>query len=173
MQFNQQQKVIKDQNKMVQIKISSIYNREITKETFVKYEPTKTQQNQIKEQDINFIMSKYAETGIIGDGLGTRKPQFGDYTGVDFREMQTKLAESNQIFEALPSGMRTRFENKVENLLDFIDDEQNRDEAIKWGFLPQPPEEPSGPEKREVPVGDPQPPGREQEPEKDSKQASE
>ncbi len=146
-------------------KIQSIYNRD---NKMVSKEPgkSKTQQHFTEESNINTIMKKYARTGILGTGNGTRKPQFGDYTGVDYREMQTKVAEQAEVFDAMPSKIRNRFGNNVGNLLDFISKKENKEEAIKLGLVEAPPKAadvksegvvPKDPPKTEAPKG-PEPP---------------
>ena len=49
--------------------------------------------------------------------------------------MQNKVAKATQAFMALPVAIRTRFGNDVVNLLEFIDDPRNIDEARKLGLL--------------------------------------
>jgi phage internal scaffolding protein len=38
-------------------------------------------------------------------------------------------------FDALPAQIRARFENEPANLIDFLSNEQNRDEAEKLGLV--------------------------------------
>ncbi len=141
--------------------IKSNYNRD-HKTTDIKYQTTLTQQHCKDECNINLIISKSVKTGIIGTGSGTRKPQFGDYQNINYRDMVSKVTEGEQLFESLPSALRTRFDNSVEKLIEFIDNDENREEAIDLGFLPpsKAPEEPKTKSKSD-PSSDPKPSGEE------------
>lgn len=86
-------------------------------------------------------MARYQRTGVLGNPLavGGREPQFGDFTSVhDFHTAQNILAESTQLFEQLPAQLRKRFENDPGQMLEFLGDENNREEAIKLGLVANP-----------------------------------
>lgn len=136
--------------------IRSIYNRPY-KQKIRPMGESLTQQQFTDEQNVNTIMKKYARTGIIGTGLGTRTPQFGNYENQSFHEMETKLAQSVETFQNLPSAVRKRFDNNVGNLLDFIDDKSNYDEAVKMGLIPEPEKPETAPSAVPEPPADPPP----------------
>lgn len=119
--------------------IRSIYNRPYTKK-IIDPGVSKTQQEFKEEADITNIIHKYSRTKILGTGLGTRKPRFMDVTGLDYREMETKVAGAIETFQELPSEIRTKFQNRVDLLLDFIGKDENHAEAIKLGIIPEPEE---------------------------------
>ena len=74
---------------------------------------------------------------------GSRTPLFGDFSEVaDFTSAQTLIAQANAEFEQLPSDVREKFGNNVSDLMDFLDDENNIDEAIALGLAPKPESEP-------------------------------
>jgi phage internal scaffolding protein len=100
-------------------------------------DPGYTQQQFKDDADINSIMERYQKTGLLTDPMnpGTRQPMFGDFEDMDFHEAQTFLANAFQDFEALPARIRDRFENDPGKLLDFLRDDNNRDEAIKLGLI--------------------------------------
>ena len=101
-------------------------------------EPSLTQQHFADECDINNIVEKYMLTGILGDPLasGSVEPQFGDFTTVaDFHSAQNIIAQATQSFDLLSAALRKRFENDPAKLLAFLEDDSNREEAIKLGLV--------------------------------------
>lgn len=109
-------------------------------EGFVCSTPTMTVQDEAVKAscDVNNIVRRHAETGLWGDTFAPseRYPSFGDFSQVpDFHSAQLILAHSNEEFMSLPSGIRKRFNNDVSQLLSFLDDESNFDEAVKLGLI--------------------------------------
>ena len=103
--------------------------------------PSLTQQQFKEECDINNIIARYETTGLLTDPLhpGTRIPQFGDFSNVpDYLHAQTIIARTREAFEALPSKIRDRFDNDPAQMLEFLQDESNREEAVKLGFIDKP-----------------------------------
>jgi phage internal scaffolding protein len=101
-----------------------------------------TQQHFAQEADINVIMAYYQRTGILGDPLnpGTDAPMFGDFSNVqDFQKAQNAIIEANRAFMSLPSDVREKFNNDPGKLIEFLSNEDNRDEAIKLGLVKEPP----------------------------------
>jgi len=102
---------------------------------------SKAQQQFAKETDINVITEKYltGKTPGIGQPRNNRQPIFGDFRSNDFQAMQNHLADIEGEFSTLPPKVRRRFKNDPFQLLRFVEDEANREEAIKLGLLPEPP----------------------------------
>ena len=99
-----------------------------------------TQQHFAADADINNIIAKYASTGVLGDPLnpGTITPMFDDFTNVlDYHTAQTYIANALQSFAALPSDLRLRFNNDPGQLIAFIQDDNNREEAVRLGIIPE------------------------------------
>lgn len=107
--------------------------------------------------DINVIMSRYKKTGLIqhvreAGGFNNLPDAF------DYHQAMNTIARSKQAFDALPAELRDRFSNEPARLLSFLNDPENRDEAVSLGLVPrpekvlEPPPAPSG-----APAGD-QPP---------------
>lgn len=113
------------------------YNREDVK-NFCKLvcEPgsSKTEQAHKKECDINNIIRKYDKAGLILQSQEF-EDQVGNVTGVDFKTAMDLVTRSQQNFEKFPSHIRKRFKNSPEEFLKFMDDSNNRDEAIKLGLI--------------------------------------
>lgn len=96
--------------------------------------PSRTKQSFAAECDINNIMARYLNTGLITHE-NTRQALYGDATGVDYQSAQNFIAAANSEFQALPSAIRSRFDNDPALFLDFIHDEKNLPEMAELGFL--------------------------------------
>jgi len=93
-----------------------------------------TEQAHKKETDVNLIVKKYDKTGLINH-IQTIEAEFGDVTGVQFQEMQNKVANAKSAFAALPAEIRSKFDNDPSELLKFMDNPENREEGIKIGLI--------------------------------------
>lgn len=93
-----------------------------------------TEQAHKNQCDINKIVARFDRDGIITH-VSKFEGRFGDLSGTDFKQMQDQVAGAKTMFEALPSGLRARFDNDPVNLLSFMDDEENRQEAIDLGMI--------------------------------------
>ena len=96
--------------------------------------PTLTQQ-QFKEQcDINNIIKHYTQTGELP--LSKKVGQFLDVSNVqDYQTALQTVFDAQNAFDALPSKIRSRFENDPNQLVAFIEDDANHEEALKLGLL--------------------------------------
>lgn len=97
-------------------------------------EPSMTQQQFKDDCDINNIMRKYANTGEFTH-LSKRPGVFADMTSVtDYQDMLHKVHAAQAAFSELPAATRVRFENDPANLIAFLQDDKNYDEAVKLGL---------------------------------------
>lgn len=96
-----------------------------------------TQQCFKDECDINNIIARYEQTGLIGDGsLSSREPMFGDYSDIpDFQAVRNLMAKGVEIFESLPSRVRQMFDNDVALYCEYIANRNNLDEACELGLV--------------------------------------
>lgn len=94
-----------------------------------------------KDADINNIMAKYAVSGVLVDPLNVdsgRKPRFGDFSDlVDYPTMVSRINQAQADFMTLPSDVRAKFSNNVEECLAWIAEPSNVREAVKLGLLPE------------------------------------
>ena len=77
-------------------------------------------------------------SGVLGDPLASpsAEPMYGDYSSVsDFHAAQNLIAEATQTFDLLPASLRKRFDNDPAKLLAFLEDDSNREEAVKLGLV--------------------------------------
>lgn len=103
-----------------------------------------TKQSFADECDINQIMARYEATGYIDPlSLQQRQAIYADFTsGTEFTDLQDSIVRARTAFEALPANIRTRFANDPAQLLDFIHNPDNEEEAVKLGLLTRTTEEP-------------------------------
>lgn len=118
------------------MKFKTIYNYK-QKDGVKNTSPSMTQQQFKAECDINRIMDRYLRTGVLSDPLSQRKPgTYGDFSELgDYMENMNKVVEAQNMFEALPARIRERFANNPANMIEFVMDSSNRDEAVKLGLL--------------------------------------
>lgn len=108
-----------------------------------------TQQQFADECDINNIMKRYQATGVITHVNG-RQPEYGDFANpIEFQNGLNTVIEAQAMFDELPATLRDRFGNDPMQLLQFMADEGNLEEAIELGIV-QRPAEPPPPMKVEV-----------------------
>lgn len=98
-------------------------------------EPSMTQQHFHDDTKIDVILERYVQTGILPNSQV--QPVFGDFIGMtdDYHEALNIVIAAEEAFYSLPAYLRERFANEPANLLRFLDDSRNRDEAIKLGLI--------------------------------------
>jgi phage internal scaffolding protein len=100
-------------------------------------EPSLTQQHFKDETDINNILRQFNITGLLPEQ--TLSPCYGDFTGIgDYHGALNAVIAAEDGFMALPANLRARFGNDPAQLIDFLNDENNRSEAEKLGLLEVP-----------------------------------
>ena len=100
-------------------------------------DPSLAQQNFKDESDINYIVRQFGLTGQLPGQ--TISPQYGDFTGVlDYHSAVNAVLAAQDEFMELPAQMRARFDNDPAKLIDFLQNEENREEAIKLGLVDKP-----------------------------------
>lgn len=125
-------------------RVRGTYDRVRTSITFP--EKTMAKQSFQAECDINTIMSKYQQTGLI-EHVQKFQGSYGDFTSVaDYQVSLNQVLDAQNAFDALPSSIRARFQNNPGAMLAFLEDPSNRDEAVKLGLVePPPPPPPKAP----------------------------
>lgn len=98
--------------------------------------PSKTQTQFTAECDVNNIIYNYTRTGVLMH-MTNRIPIYGDFSEVpqDYAECLATVAAAQDNFASLPSNIRDRFGNDPKNLLAFLNDSGNREEAVKLGLV--------------------------------------
>lgn len=97
-------------------------------------EPSLAQQHFKDECDINNILRQFNITGLLPEN--PLSPRYGDFTGIsDYQTALNAVMEAEEGFMTLPAQIRARFNNDPEQLIQFLDNSQNLDEAIRLGIV--------------------------------------
>lgn len=96
--------------------------------------PTKTKQAMRDMVNVNSIIKKYRQTGIITH-ISSKDGTYGDFVEIkDFAGALNTVIKARQQFELLPSETRSRFGNDPHQLIKFLQDPKNVDESVKLGL---------------------------------------
>lgn len=119
----------------------------------------RTKQEFADECDINKIVKLAESTGILAH-QSLNPPTYGDFTsGESYQSAMNQLIEADQAFAELPSRTRERFGNDPKRLIEFLQDPESREEAVKLGLVKKPePESPSKPPSPTAPKAEPEVP---------------
>lgn len=102
-------------------------------------EEGRTQQAFKEDADINVIVRRFGLTGQLPENV--RVPVSGDFTGItDFQSAMQAVVAAQAAFNELPAEVRARFRNDPQELMAFMEDDANREEAIKLGLVNKAPE---------------------------------
>lgn len=84
--------------------------------------------------DVNKIIQKYDKHGLITH-VSTIEAKYGDMTGADYKTAMDLVVNMRTMFNELPSEIRKRFDNSPEKYLTFMENPENRKEAIELGLI--------------------------------------
>ena len=117
------------------------------------FEKTLAMQEFADECDINTIMSRYENDGIL-DHVNNFQGSYGDFTNAqDYQTSLNQVIQAEAAFMDLPANIRARFGNDPAQLIGFLESDRAEDieESVKLGLrvAQEPPStpEPKGPEK--------------------------
>lgn len=97
--------------------------------------PSLTVQSEAESADITLIMEKYTRTGNI-DAHIRQNLQYGDTTLIpDYHTAYNQIAHANELFDTLDAKIRSRFQNDPAKMIDFLQNRENYDEAVKLGLV--------------------------------------
>lgn len=100
-------------------------------------EESLTQQQFAADADINTIVRRFGLTGELPEN--PNPPVYADFDDIfDFQTAHNAVIAANARFMAFPAELRARFSNSPQQLVEFLADPGNRDEAIAIGLLPKP-----------------------------------
>jgi len=96
------------------------------------------QQHFKDECDINNILRQFNITGQLPEQ--TLSPRYGDFTGIgDYHTALNQVIAAEDEFMSLPAQIRARFENDPAQLIEFLNQPENYDEAITLGLVDKKP----------------------------------
>ena len=121
-------------------------------------EPSATLQSFKDDADINCIIARYENTGVLVDPSVpvSRPPSYGDFSDLpSYQEAQNVIVAANNAFDALSSKIRERFGNDPAAFYQFVQSlKKGSDdyvEAVRLGIVNEPVDD-----SHEVPPGSPE-----------------
>jgi len=92
------------------------------------------QQHFKEECDINTILQKFNISGLLPEQ--PLSPRYGDFTGIgDYHTALNRVIAAQDEFDALPAQIRARFNNDPAQLIEFMENSENRPEAVELGLV--------------------------------------
>lgn len=84
--------------------------------------------------DIKEIMAKARRTGMAPVHLGS--PIYGDFSNATgYHDMANKVIQANEAFMQLPAAIRSRFDNDPGQIIEFLSNDENVQEAVELGLI--------------------------------------
>jgi len=99
--------------------------------------PSLTEQSEAARTDINALSQKVLRQRLQGNPNG-RQPIYGVMPSATYHEMMNKIVTMDSQFNRLGPKVRRRFMNRPELMLAFLEDENNRREALTLGLIEDP-----------------------------------
>lgn len=116
-----------------------IYNEkgEVIKVRTINNEPSMSHQQFKDECDINKIINKYKKTGEITH-LNRKRGAYADISNfTSYQESLDTIIKADHAFSTLSSDVRKKFNNDPAELIKFLADPKNNQEAVKLGLKEQ------------------------------------
>jgi phage internal scaffolding protein len=114
--------------------IRHAYSKRVPSKTNVKkYGASLTVQEQAKSTDINNILERFNQTGLI-DHVSQYEPQYGDFAKIDYHTMHEQIKTVENAFQELPANVRAQFNHDPQLWLEHIAINENI-EDMKDGVI--------------------------------------
>lgn len=98
-------------------------------------EPSRTKQADMEKCDLQYQLARFQKTGLMGN-LRSDEPLTGDFSEVaDLITAQNRLIDLEEQFMAMPAALRKKFDNDPLQMLEWLQKEENYEEAVKYGLL--------------------------------------
>lgn len=99
--------------------------------------PSLTDQQYKDDCDVNTIIERGKKTGQVNH-IAKIQGQFADVSEIsDLHSSMIKMQHATEAFNKLPLKIKRRFDYDMKQLLSFLDNPQNRNEAIELGIIPK------------------------------------
>jgi len=95
-----------------------------------KYTDGRTKQAFKDETDIKKILHRAQKAGVMTH-LQQHQGSYGDFADFDFFETVIQLTKGREIFDALPSELRSEFNQSPAQFFEYVNDPKNIDELAK------------------------------------------
>ncbi|QXP44236.1 MAG: internal scaffolding protein [Arizlama microvirus] len=97
-------------------------------------EPDKTDQSFAKMVNVNEIVAKFKKTGQITH-LAKNAGKYADVSNItDLHESLIKVQEAQNTFLTLPAYIRKQFNNNPQEMIAFLQDPKNDEQAVQMGL---------------------------------------
>ncbi len=90
------------------------------------YKDGRVKQSFRDETDINKILQRAQKTGTISH-LNKHEGRYADFSDFNFFEAQIMLARGREIFDDLPSEIRSEFNQSQAAFFEYVNDPENKD----------------------------------------------
>ena len=98
-------------------------------------QPSHVKQSPADDCDINKIIAKYDQTGILTH-VNTMVARYGDFTEAnEYQDALNLVIEAQDGFAELPSHIRARFGNDPGTFLEWVTDPSNHEAAVELGLI--------------------------------------
>lgn len=114
-----------------------MYNDSVLTEFGLRCEPgsSLTKQSFRDECDVNKIIARFEKTGML-EALNKKVPFYGDVSELKgYHEALQTVVAAEELFSSMSAEIRDRFKNDPNEMIAFLDDVRNRDEAVKLGMV--------------------------------------
>lgn len=105
--------------------------------------PGRTKQSFSEKVNINSIIAKHRRTGMI-EHLNKNKPFYGDVSEITtYKESLETVLIAQNLFSKMSADIRERFKNDPNEMITYLNDPKNIEEAIKLKMIkpkPLPPQ---------------------------------
>lgn len=96
--------------------------------------PNPTKQEFKHECDVNVIVARFQKTGIAPPAVGIEN--YLDVSEMtDYKQAVDMLMAAEDDFKKLPMKIKEEVGNTAQGLLDYVADENNKQQLIDWGLL--------------------------------------
>lgn len=104
----------------------------------------RTVQSMKDECDINRIMERHRVTGMVTH-MAKGEPVYGDFSNLgSYQDALNTMIRAEEAFMTLDAHVRRKFANDPQELIDWLDNPANDEEAIQLGLKVAPEQAPSG-----------------------------
>lgn len=91
-----------------------------------------TKQSEAEAADINNIMKRYEQTGLLPANANQKEMFYGDFsTAETFQEALAIVSHAQSAFHRLPAEVRANFQNDPQRFLEFVESAEKNPEAMK------------------------------------------
>lgn len=101
-------------------------------------DPSRTDQSQAAETDVNQILKKFQQTGVL-PGVNAEALYADVSDSMSYHEAMNVVLHAEEQFNSLDAHTRVKFNNDPAQFLDFVNDPKNSKELIKMGLATETP----------------------------------